>query len=283
MQRFVVVLTLVVGLAGCEAGMQLQSLGPTQSTLDRGRGARVPAMTVRAAVWRGSPARLAGRVTPLAVTIRNDTGTPIRVSFADFSLFDERGNRYAVVSPFLLTTAQREAPRAALEPEFELRLVKYPVAPNLEERQLEQRLRFSAGMAAPYGVYPSGGVPPAYAPLRAPHHRFEPRRRFLLSVRDQSMPEAAGLRGAAVGTPPGYDALVVSWSTVLPDQPVPTAVLASALPEGVIRPGGEVQGFLYFENATLRANVIQLVWNVHSADDGAVVGTMTSSFRVMGR
>jgi hypothetical protein len=50
-------------------------------------------VTAQAEVWRG--ADIEDDVTPLRVTIQNDSDRPVRVRYSDFSLVGTRGDRYA--------------------------------------------------------------------------------------------------------------------------------------------------------------------------------------------
>lgn len=50
-------------------------------------------------------------------------------------------------------------------------------------------------------------------------------------------------------------------------------VLRYGLPEGVIKPGGRVAGYVYFQNAATRAKRLDLTWNAHTVA-GAAVGTV---------
>jgi hypothetical protein len=274
-------------LGACEAGTQLQPLGPTTSTLTRPERYRAPDIVVEPGAWAGSPVALGNRLMPMAVTIRNTTDMSIRVSFADFSIFDEQRNRFAVVSPFSLTTAQREArPRAALDMGFGLVLATHPVEDATQMRDdegqrltLEQYRQEAVGMGTPLGMVP-GAMPLARPELRAPWHQFPAPRGFV--YRQQPLVSVEGLRTVGLEDPPGYADLVVKWSSIQPGGPASSAVLRTALPEGVLEPGGEVRGFIYFENPTLHANVVHLVWNVHSSD-GTAIGTLTNQFRVVNR
>lgn len=47
-------------------------------------------------------------------------------------------------------------------------------------------------------------------------------------------------------------------------------VLRHGLPEGVIKPGGRIAGYVYFQNATSRAKRLELTWNAHTPAGKAV-------------
>jgi hypothetical protein len=62
---------------------------------------------------------------------------------------------------------------------------------------------------------------------------------------------------------PYYHAHVLVWSGPSYPEPSPE-VRRLALPEGVIKAGGEISGFLYFQNALERADRLELVWHVRT-------------------
>lgn len=55
-------------------------------------------VTAQAEAWRG--ADIEDDVTPLKVTIRNDSGRPLRVRYSDFALVERNGERYAALPPY---------------------------------------------------------------------------------------------------------------------------------------------------------------------------------------
>jgi hypothetical protein len=60
-------------------------------------------------------------------------------------------------------------------------------------------------------------------------------------------------------------------------------VIASALPEGVLEPGGRANGFLYFQKATDRSERLDLAWEAHDARTGNFVGTAHLPLQVVER
>jgi hypothetical protein len=54
-------------------------------------------------VWPGRDG-VAGRVTPVRVTIQNNSGKPVRIRYSDFSLVDSKGRRYSALPPFDVRT-----------------------------------------------------------------------------------------------------------------------------------------------------------------------------------
>ena len=48
-------------------------------------------------------------ITPLGITISNESGSPLRISYTIFSLVDGEGNRYSVLPPYSLEDENNEA------------------------------------------------------------------------------------------------------------------------------------------------------------------------------
>src|SRR5678816_937472 len=73
-----------------------------QGGLDRAVSAPGPVtLTALYSEWSGSPDDLTEYLTPIAVELYNPGPYEVRVSYADFSLHDERGFRYAAINPFV--------------------------------------------------------------------------------------------------------------------------------------------------------------------------------------
>lgn len=56
-------------------------------------------VSVRSMSWDGYPYYLDQYYTPFFVTVRNERKSPVRLTYGAFSLLDNRGNQYSVVSP----------------------------------------------------------------------------------------------------------------------------------------------------------------------------------------
>jgi len=72
---------------------------------------------------------------------------------------------------------------------------------------------------------------------------------------------------------PYYSDWVYSWGPAYYPSGPSYDVIAFALPEGVIPPGGRVNGFVYFKKATDRAKTLTLTWQMHTARDGRDLGS----------
>ena len=90
-------------LLGACAG-QLQPAPEAMLVEGRGKGAaaQTAGVTViaRARAWQSSPSSLELVVTPILVTIENESPTPLRVRYADFALVGPEGRRFAARAPF---------------------------------------------------------------------------------------------------------------------------------------------------------------------------------------
>ncbi len=51
--------------------------------------------------WSSDP-EIYDEVTPVRITIKNDHGTPLRITYSIFSIVDDRGNRYSVLPPYAI-------------------------------------------------------------------------------------------------------------------------------------------------------------------------------------
>lgn len=74
-------------------------------------------VTVAGNAWRGLPHNLDAVLSPLQVTIENQSGHPVRVRSADFALVGSNGFHYSALSPLNLQDGSGNgSPRADLPP-----------------------------------------------------------------------------------------------------------------------------------------------------------------------
>ncbi|HEY3356381.1 MAG TPA: hypothetical protein VGQ83_24235 [Polyangia bacterium] len=269
-------LALAVMTAACaaETNVQLKPLGSGTAG-----GTTRPMLFANSADWTGSPGNLTDYLTPVAIRITNVLDRDVRVSYADFSLFDEKGVRYAVVSPFTTQTARAydvEGPRSALEQRSPYIPVRETNTVGVENRDAHSpgwdRQSQTAGNTGPWLARRPSPLEPA----------AEPPRGFLVASRESPFFTTVPAWSGDLPDPPGYDALVVSWSRVPKVGPATASVQRRALPEGVLQPGGHVTGYVYFENALAHASRVQLTWNIHDLD-GRSLATLQVPFVVVGR
>ena len=188
----------VLALVGCVrdpallpgAGANIVN-GRPDVAVDAASGVR---LFVRGDTWSADPPDLERVMTPILVTIQNQTGRPIGIRYAGFTMKGASGMTYEAVPPFKID--RPGPPRVApVEPPLPPSS-GFWVSPYLHSR-------WSALKPWPYD-FPYDGT--------------------------------------------YYDRLYVRWH-----QPLPTrAMIRSALPEGVLQPGAEVTGFLYFDKLTDR-------------------------------
>jgi hypothetical protein len=71
------------------------------------------------------------------------------------------------------------------------------------------------------------------------------------------------------------------FGTIMPTVQLPTAdMVQKALPEGVLQPGGQVSGFLYFEGVGPNTEWVQLRANYENARTGGFITRLTIPFSV---
>ena len=193
-----------------------QSFLPVDGAVTRAGGVQ---MLARAGVWDGTPTNLAERLTPMKVTIRNDSPVSIRVRYNEFMLTLPHGKVLKALPPF----------------------------------QIDAQ---TARSVAPF--YPATGF--RYAPYYSSY-----------------MPSAS-LYGGRFENDAAY------WSRyapVLGTVDLPTAdMLARALPEGVVEPGGSVAGFLYFAGVGNDVARVGLRADLVNADTGQLRVSLTLPFVV---
>lgn len=88
-------------------------------------------VTAAVEAWPGTPAVL-DHVTPVRLTIRNDSGQPIRVHLSDMRLVDDRGGTYAAL-PLYLINGRAEIDTYAYRPtpgfDYDRYYIDSPYAP----------------------------------------------------------------------------------------------------------------------------------------------------------
>jgi len=99
--RLVALPALILLFAGCAAELRPAPSakllpGPGHPALAEASGVRLVAQVDQ---WRGRPANLAGVVTPLLVTIENESSVPLRIRHTDFALTSADGARITVRPP----------------------------------------------------------------------------------------------------------------------------------------------------------------------------------------
>jgi hypothetical protein len=173
-------------------------------------------------VWKGRPADLPERLTPVKVRLVNRSGRDLQILYGRFVLVGARGRKYRPLPP---VPPAQDASRAGMG----------TVRPYFAPSNFFVR-------PADHDVYPS--LPPW--PTR--------------------------LRSDDVFYARQYD----RWG----DEPPSRELQRLALPEGVLASGGEIAGFLYFENATGRESKLALRADLRDEEGRETVASISIPFRV---
>ena len=120
MRPYLLVLGLIVLLAGC-AGRHLapapqadRVAGDENAAQDEQNGVRV----IFEADWHGDPDNLESAVTPLRVSLTNDSGHPLRVRYRDFTLATDTGFRSRAMPPFQIRGSVPEVQATLVRPYY---------------------------------------------------------------------------------------------------------------------------------------------------------------------
>lgn len=138
---------------------------------------------------------------------------------------------------------------------------------------------------------PPPARPRYYAPYRRPYRSYgprvyvAPRPYFHFYAYPYYRPwfgPAYPYWSAPFAYPPGYYDFVWRWGpSEYPSPMPPDDVVQRGLPEGVLQPGGRVEGFLYFQRAHADATRLDLTWQPHDAQSGQVLGTSAVELRMV--
>ncbi len=236
-------------------------------------------MRVNPNAWHSEPVDLESYLTPLAVDLTSQQASDVWISYADFSLVDEWGVRYRVISPF----EQRPEPPARPAPPAPVKLP--PPPPKVQP-------------------LPPAATPPASSPdendglddswrqyfdrdpLEQRTSRGSTSGQILLV---QYQPQNGGLAaGVAESRDPSarrglgrtyYGPFVDRWDERYYPESPSYDVIRLGLAEGMLKTGERVSGFIYFQNATNNPARLQLTWTAHSPD-GRTVASLTIPFTV---
>jgi len=218
-------LALALALAGCGHGRMLPS---ASANVVPGAPAAASAEENGVAIsadgddWKGRPADLPQRLTPLKVRIVNHSGRPIEILYERFVLTGDRGHRYQPLPPVPIDHQKPLDGTGTVRPIF---------------------ASASFYVAQRYGdIYPS--LPPWSRSL----------------PRDARFSEQQYRR----------------WPDDLPTREMQRL----GLPEGVLADGGEISGYLFFEDATRREGRLTFSAALDDGDGGGSVAELEIPFRV---
>jgi hypothetical protein len=213
-------------------------------------------VTVEAEAWNGFPRDLDYKLTPLKVTIKNNSGHPLSVRYKDFDLVTGTDQRYAALPPFEIRgnayAHLGNAPELGNKPRFQLAsLNMFPGQtehpPDHPQKRIDVVPEFgwSNFYVAPYWgyVYPGLGYWPGWWG-----------------------PADWGYFGA--------------YYPYMEEVHLPTrSMLRKAIPEGVVGNDGSVSGFMYFQK--VKAEIQQPVMfeaKLVDADNHQQFGTISIPF-----
>jgi hypothetical protein len=182
---------------------------------------------VRPNVWPGE-APISEEVTPVRVTIDNNSDVPIRVRYADFEL-QAPGRTYRALPPMRITGSVSEP------------AVVSPYGPFADPGFGAVGFGVTPAYSTFYPGYPVAADPFVYDPL---------------------------------WYSTGYD----RWR----EYELPTErMVALAVPEGTVQPGGELTGFLYFEEVPGDVPDALFTMELVNARTGEPIDTIEIPFRVV--
>lgn len=120
MRPYLLVLALIAALVSC-GGRRItpaptadRVVGDKYAAQDEQNGVRL----VFDSQWKGDPDQLESVVTPLRVTITNNSGHPLRLGYRDFGLITDTGYRAVAVPPFEIRGNVEETQATTIHPAF---------------------------------------------------------------------------------------------------------------------------------------------------------------------
>jgi hypothetical protein len=268
--------------------------------------------------WNRDPPDLPEYLTPIWVTIVNQTSHTVRLRYEDFALTDASRFRYAAISPY---SGQPEvparpaappavnpaagaappppaaAPSAPAEPEpserdpgpttdVDLTDTTSPWSDNPDYAAGAQIVLVSAsrgGRGGRGGAAVRGG---GFRGRGGFHRGYydHPRAHVYVGPRpffyDPWWPYGWGPYPYYWGAYYYRGPYVYSWDYGYYPAAPTADILRFGLPEGELGPGGRVAGYIYFQHAVRQPGRLDLTWNVHGTD-GRSLASVTVPMRVV--
>jgi len=197
MKTLISVVILIMGLTiyGCASNKELRTINGYNNNVSSKKVDGINIIT-KVNYWNGNP-QVKQYVTPVYVTISNNSGKELKISYEQFALLAPNGKRFAALPPFGVTGE-----------------VSRPVL-------LQQ-----------------------YSPILVPGFTY---RGFMIAPFYSSIyPEIPVCNEEFYFDPLYYNNYYNYWDQINYDLPTPK-MIDDALPEGVLKKGGEISGFIYFE------------------------------------
>ena len=253
---FLGVVAAALSIAACATTPVLKpapgdSLVPGQQNVVQAEAAGVR-LLVAGDAWKGDPSNLGELFTPVQVTIQNNSGKDLRVSYPDFQLSGSSGFKYAAIPP-MSAKGQISQRESVARPNFQLAFYQ----PRSHKPHLldEPQLGTSADL--------TGRVQLAAWEDRYDHDHF-----FIAPHMSAYYPGWGVWPYSYPYDPFFYDSLYAHWPEQLPTQDM----LSQALPEGAVQNGGKVAGFIYFQGVGKRESNVTFTMNLVDATNGQSFG-----------
>ncbi len=214
-------------------------------------------ITVMPNSWNGRPRNLYTKVTPVRVRIQNNSKIPIRLVYDDFNLESPRGETFAALPPSEITGVQTVGDSKPLSG---VRVIEAAYRQDHDGGDRDRGRDFGHGHSRVI-ITPSFGWSNFYY---APYWNY-------------------GYYGLGPW-PYGWAPNSVYFDTYYPYMSavqLPTrSMLRKGLPEGVIGPGGYVEGFLYFSRIDPKLEEVDFAAKLQNAKTGEQLGTIQIPFEV---
>jgi hypothetical protein len=200
--------------------------------------------------WKGDPPNLGELFTPVLVTIQNNSGKSVRVSYADFNLSSSTGFTSAAIPPVKAKGQLSWADPKSSKVPVQLALYE-PDRPGKDT--LSGRVR-----------------------LAAFEHGFDHDRFMVAPHFANFYPGMEAWPYSYPYDPFYYDSLYASWPEKLPTQDM----LSKGLPEGVVQDNGKISGFVYFKGVGSQESSVTFGMNLADATNGQSIGQVSVPFAV---
>ncbi len=202
--------------------------------------------------WDADPKNLPTVLTPVKVTLDNQSGRPLKVNYDQFKLSGASGFTYSAIPPMQARVVLSQVPRS--DRKGEIVLASY---------QQEN----------PSGQTGGGQLKQAAAPVQS---RVVADRFFVAPHFAWYYPGWSAWQYPFAYDPFYYDRLMAYLPKELPTKDM----LAEALPAGVLQIGGRVSGFVYFQGISDRETRVKFEMDLVDAANSEAFGHVSLPFEV---
>lgn len=258
------IVTLTIGLT-CAGCVQSHVVVPAAGgSVGRANQAGLT-LNVAPNSWRGDPSDLDQYVTPIWVQVINRTKREVRVIYSDLALTNSEGFRYSILNPYPVRTEVKQHHSSLLPSRPDALVANAEVA-----RRSGSEWALDTGSSADDAyaqLIPHGGESASIDPVRymgrggRPHFHGG----FGIYAPYPYPPYYAPWPYFGYGSY-YYGPFVRYWDAPYYAQVLPTEdMLRRGLPEGVLQAGGNIAGYVYFQNVPNKADRLDLAWAAHDA------------------